>query len=43
MNSIKRLLAWLYGIDPAELDKMAQARRPRERWSDWARRTSRRL
>lgn len=43
MNIVRRLLCWLYGVDPAELDKMAQARKPGQKWADWARRTSRRL
>ena len=40
MNAIKRLLCWAYGVDAAELDKLAAAKHRDTPWSDWAKRIS---
>jgi hypothetical protein len=40
MNIIGRLLAWAYNIPCEELDKLAQARPRREKWSEFAKRMS---
>lgn len=37
---IKKFLCWVYGVDPDELDKLAQAKHRDTPWSDWAKKHS---
>lgn len=42
-SRIKRALMWIRGVTPADLDRLAEARPIGQKWSDWAKRMSRRL